>query len=62
MFQVLLKHGADPNAQSKFDKTPADISNDLGRTDLANILQVYTYSIPSVLKQLYNQICIIYCI
>ena len=42
MFQVLLKHGADPNAQSKFDKTPADISNDLGRTDLANILQVYT--------------------
>ena len=42
MFQVLLKHGADPDAQSKFDKSPSDISNDIGRPDLANILQVYS--------------------
>ena len=38
--QVLLKHGADPDAQSKFDKSPADISHDTGRPDLRDLLMV----------------------
>jgi len=35
-----LKHGANTEAESKFDKTPIDISDDNGRPDLKDILLV----------------------
>lgn len=36
---VLLEHGADPNALSKFDKTPITLALEHDRTDLVEMLQ-----------------------
>ena len=38
--QVLLKHGASVEAESKFDKSPADVADDNGRPDLKEIIEV----------------------
>lgn len=38
--QLLLKHGADVHALSKFDKSPFDIALDIQHAELANLLQV----------------------
>ena len=35
-----MKHGANTEAESKFDKTPVDISDDNGRPDLKDMLMV----------------------
>ena len=38
--ETLLKHGANPNMESKFDKTPLEIASENGRPDIFEILQV----------------------
>ena len=38
--ELLLKHGADPNHESKFDKTPLEIASEIGRPDIFELLQV----------------------
>lgn len=38
--EMLLKHGADAHALSKFDKTPFDIAVDIQNADLILMLQV----------------------
>ena len=38
--EALLKHGANPNIESKFDKTPLEIASENGRPDIFEILQV----------------------
>ncbi len=38
--EVLLKHGASPDLESKFGKSPLDIASDNGRPDLYEILLV----------------------
>lgn len=38
--QLLIKHGADVHALSKFDKSPFDIALDIQHAELANLLQV----------------------
>ena len=35
-----MKHGANPNSESKFDKTPLEIASENGRPDIFEILQV----------------------
>ena len=40
ILQVLLKHGASVEAESKFDKSPADVADDNGRPDLKEIIEV----------------------
>ena len=37
--EVLLKFGADVNAESKFDKTPLEIASDNARPDIYEMLQ-----------------------
>jgi len=37
--EALLKHGANPNIESKFDKTPLEIASENGRPDIFEILQ-----------------------
>jgi len=47
--EVLLKHGAMVDAESKFDKTPGDISDDNGRPDLKEvILNAANYRPPEI--------------
>lgn len=36
---LLLENGADPNALSKFQKTPVSLAYERGRTDFVNLLQ-----------------------
>ena len=38
--ETLLKHGANPTVESKFDKTPLEIASENGRPDIFEILQV----------------------
>ena len=38
--EILLKHGASPDLESKFGKSPLDIASDNGRPDLYEILLV----------------------
>ena len=38
--EALLKHGANTNIESKFDKTPLEIASENGRPDIFEILQV----------------------
>lgn len=38
--KFLLENGADPNAQSKFEKTPLDIAEDNEDNNLVDILSV----------------------
>ena len=38
--ETLLKYSADPNFESKFDKTPLEIASDNGRPDIYEMLQV----------------------
>ena len=37
--EVMLKFGADVNAESKFDKTPLEIASDNARPDIYEMLQ-----------------------
>ena len=46
--ETLLKHGANPNMESKFDKTPLEIASENGRPDIFEILQVQYYNIGSI--------------
>lgn len=39
VMHVLLDHGADPNALSKFDKTPITLAFEHHRLDLVDIMQ-----------------------
>ena len=39
--EILLKHGANTNIVSKFDKTPLEIASENGRPDIFEILQVF---------------------
>lgn len=39
VMQVLLDHGADPNAMSKFDKSPITLALEHNRADLLKLLQ-----------------------
>lgn len=39
VIHILLEHGADPNASSKFDKTPIGLAFEHNRLDLVAILQ-----------------------
>ena len=39
VMNVLLEHGADANATSKFDKTPISLALELHRLDLVDVLQ-----------------------
>ena len=38
--ELLLKHGANPNLESKFDKSPLEIASENGRPDIFELLQV----------------------
>ena len=38
--EMLLKFGANPNLESKFDKTPLEIASENGRPDIFELLQV----------------------
>jgi len=38
MVQLLLAHGADPNARSDTGKTPADLARDRGKSTAAELL------------------------
>ena len=38
--EMLLRFGADPNALSKFDKSPLEVASDNGRPDIFEMLQV----------------------
>ena len=42
--EILLKHGANTNSLSKFDKTPLEIASENGRPDIFEILQVINES------------------
>ena len=37
--ELLLKHGANTNIESKFDKTPLEIASENGRPDIFEMLQ-----------------------
>ena len=39
--ELLLKHGANTNIESKFDKTALEIASENGRPDIFEILQVW---------------------
>lgn len=39
VMQILLDHGADPNAMSKFDKSPITLALEHNRADLLKLLQ-----------------------
>ena len=38
--ELLLKHGANTNIESKFDKTVLEIASENGRPDIFQLLQV----------------------
>lgn len=38
--EMLLQHGADPNAESKFGKSPITIASEAGQVDLVRILML----------------------
>lgn len=38
--EMLLQHGADPNAVSKFGKSPISIASEAGQVDLVRILML----------------------
>ena len=42
--ELMLKHRANTNIESKFDKTPLEIASKNGRPDIFEILQVVSYS------------------
>lgn len=42
---LLLKHGADPSAKSKFDKTPLSIALQTGQTEVFEELMTYKLKI-----------------
>ena len=42
--ETLLKHGANTDVESKFDKTPFEIASENGRPDIFEVLQVYLVS------------------
>ncbi|XP_026286477.1 GA-binding protein subunit beta-1 isoform X2 [Frankliniella occidentalis] len=44
VIETLLQGGADPHALSKFDKTPTSMAKDVGRHDIAEILESSDYA------------------
>lgn len=40
VIEALLQGGADPQAVSKFDKTPISMATEMGRGDIVHILEV----------------------
>lgn len=40
VIETLLQAGADPNALSKFDKSPVSMAKDLDRSDIVELLEV----------------------
>ena len=48
--ETLLKHGANTDVESKFDKTPFEIASENGRPDIFEILQVPYTEVHSDLK------------
>lgn len=48
--ETLLKHGANTDVESKFDKTPFEIASQNGRPDIFEILQVPYTEVHSDLR------------
>ncbi|KAK3931141.1 GA-binding protein subunit beta-1 [Frankliniella fusca] len=44
VIETLLQGGADPHALSKFDKTPISMAKDVGRHDIADLLESSDYA------------------